>query len=789
MTHFDSYRAFFRTATGFAPYPYQRRLAEGHELPDLLTVPTGLGKTAAAVLGWLWRRRCHPEDAVRAATPRRLVFCLPMRVLVEQTRDSVRRWLDRLGLDDHVGVHCLRGGELELDWDLHPERDAVLVGTQDMLLSRALNRGYAMSRFRWPLHFALLSNDALWVLDEVQLMGSGLATSCQLDALRRQMGTFGPVRTLWMSATMQRDWLRTVDLAPRVDRLRGEGLAEEDLSAEGVAARWHARKPVSRLAPEDDGQLGAKGAPAPVADEVLRRHLPGTVTLVIANTVGRAVGLFDALGRKGGGAERLLVHSRFRGAEREVQRRRLVAPAPAGGRIVVATQTVEAGVDLDARLLVTELAPWPSLVQRFGRCNRAGRTPDAAVLWIDLDEAAAAPYEPAELEEARDLLAGLDDAAPVRLPLVRLRHHARMVLRRRDLVELFDTTPDLGGADIDVSGFVREESDRDLRVYWREGAPAEGDRGRPDGDELCPAPIGDLRQWLRGRGKAWRWDHLEGGWRTVTQAELYPGMTLRLDARLGGYHIARGWDPRARTVVPPAAPVGEAPAESVVDDAASVRIWQTLVEHTERVVGALDALLDRLPGLVPVRAQAALRRAARYHDAGKAHPAFQRFLLGDPPEEDPDVLWAKTARDEPRHERRFFRHELASGLFLLQRGAPPLVAYLAAAHHGKVRLVVRSLPGEILPTDPEGRPQPERRFALGVWDGDELPDMDLGQGERAESMALRLSLTEMGRGPDGPGWTARMLALRDDPGLGPFRLAYLEALLRAADRRASEVRR
>ena len=53
-----------------------------------------------------------------------------------------------------------------------------------MLLSRTLNRGYAASRARWPVEFGLLNNDCLWVLDEVQLMGSGLVTTAQLDAFR-----------------------------------------------------------------------------------------------------------------------------------------------------------------------------------------------------------------------------------------------------------------------------------------------------------------------------------------------------------------------------------------------------------------------------------------------------------------------------------------------------------------------------------------------------------------------------------------------------------------------------
>jgi len=35
------------------------------------------------------------------------------------------------------------GGEEKTEWDLYPEREAILIGTQDMLLSRALNRGSA----------------------------------------------------------------------------------------------------------------------------------------------------------------------------------------------------------------------------------------------------------------------------------------------------------------------------------------------------------------------------------------------------------------------------------------------------------------------------------------------------------------------------------------------------------------------------------------------------------------------------------------------------------------------
>src|SRR5262249_49233750 len=151
---------FFHQATGNRPYGYQSRLACGPQAdPDepktliggiacqsqLINIPTGLGKTAAVVLAWLWNR-VHLQ---KPEWPRRLVYCLPMRTLVEQTEKEVRKWLgdsmwsgnpeNRKGL---VGVHILMGGEDAGEWDIYPEENAILIGTQDMLLSRVLNRGY-----------------------------------------------------------------------------------------------------------------------------------------------------------------------------------------------------------------------------------------------------------------------------------------------------------------------------------------------------------------------------------------------------------------------------------------------------------------------------------------------------------------------------------------------------------------------------------------------------------------------------------------------------------------------
>jgi len=193
-------------------------------------------------------------------------------------------------------------------------------------------------------------------------------------------------------------------------------------------------------------------------------------------------------------------------------------------------------------------------------------------------------------------------------------------------------------------------------------------------------------------------------------------------------------------------------------------------------------LAEALQGLEPEELEALLL-AARWHDAGKAHPVFQARLTAGLAEDDPRraTTWAKVPEGAcgGSAERPHFRHELASALAALQTGLPDLAAYLAAAHHGKVRASIRSMPGE---RSPEG--QPNAPFARGIFGGDALPTTDLGSGVVMRETELSLAVMEMGESEEGASWVARVLALREQ--LGPFRLAYLEALLRIADWRASE---
>lgn len=762
----------FKQATGWGPFPWQCEYATGANLPEVVRVPTGAGKTEAAALGWLWRRR-HADPSVRARTPRRLVYCLPMRVLVEQTVRRIRDEFDAARAAD-IAVHALIGGSTSRDWTLRPEDDTVIVGTLDQLVSRALMRGYGVSRYAWPVHFGLLHNDALWVYDEVQLMGEALATSAQLDGFRATFpAAVGPVQSVWMSATVDPSWLATVDRPAPTTILQPSA----NDRARGLGPRLAACKVVERAEAID---------PPTVAG----LHRDGRLTLVVLNTVRSARELYLRLSKlRGLRAELVLLHSRFRPGDRSVNIERLDAPIDRSGpgRIVVSTQVVEAGVDISATTLITEAAPWASLVQRFGRCNRQGEIEDARILWAAPTR--PAPYEQEQIDASIETLAGLDgqsaspDAldeldAPLTMP------PRRFVIRRRDFLGLFDTAPDLSGLDLDIQRFVRDGDDLTVSIAWRDlgdAAPSDSERDFHR-EEICPAPIGEVRRSIDDKkraGRAWRFDVLEGHWTAVTGRDLRPGDRVLVDASFGCYCPSTGFDPAATDRVDPIAiELDEPPEAADVDDERGT--WISIAEHSDGVVGALEDLLARLGGRFEESELSSLRIAARFHDWGKAHAVFQAAMhTGDGvPDAQTDVYLAKRVGRAPRYERRGFRHELASVLAYLDLpDVDPLAAYLVASHHGRVRLGARSLPVESRPDDGRG-------FVLGCWEGDELPAADLGGGVETAATVLSLSALELGC-DDGETYTDIALDLLDR--LGPYRLACLETILRTADVRRSMV--
>jgi len=805
-----NYSAAFTKATSLpSPFTYQCRLACGPDAApgdaetlragtvcqsQLIQIPTGCGKTAAVVLAWLWNRVLQPNTDARAQWPRRLVFCLPMRTLVEQTRDNVRTWLGNLedrewkgegAHDGKIGLHVLMGGEEKTEWDLYPEHDAILVGTQDMLLSRALNRGYGMSRYRWPMHFGLLNSDCLWVLDETQLMGVGIETSAQLDAFRAS-STLSQCPTWWMSATLDRVQLATVDHKEPDNGWPAICLSDSDRALPTVRARIKATKTLS-AAPFALDLATKKDYAKRVAELVIARHEKDSLTLVVVNRVARAQAIYSALRNSGISKERLaLIHSRFRPADRERHQALLIAT---GDRIIIATQAVEAGVDISAHLLITELAPWASLVQRFGRCNRAGEfATGAEVVWINVEMASddlALPYTVEDLTAARDELQQVgSDVGPgslekVSVPVPRV---IRPVLRRKDLLDLFDTTPDLCGNDLDVSRYIRDSEESDVQVFWRivpDGGPAE-DTTTPIRRELCRVSLAEFAKFLSSKKpKVFMWNALEDCWQEAKRPR--PGGLFLAAVESGGYSEELGWTREPKDQPTPVENANAKGREGISSDPNSFTgRWLSLRDHTRDVIAAARALSAALS--LTSDEIAALETAALWHDSGKAHPVFQQTLRsgGTPP--DGDTIWAKSSNGGGHSKRRGFRHELASALAWLliapdNAAERDLVAYLIATHHGKVRLSIRALPNE---DPPDG--DPERLHARGIWHGEELPAAGL-PGGATNPITLDLSFMKMGDGPHGASWLARTIALRNR--FGPFRLAYLETLLRVADMRAS----
>lgn len=897
-TEFD--RSFATLSNGNEPYGWQRELSNTADCGNrLIRIPTGFGKTLGVLAAWVWHRvQWHRDD-----WPRRLVWCLPMRVLVEQTKRDVCAALESLGLlwdeqgshDGKVGVHLLMGGADAGQWYLYPENDAVLIGTQDMLLSRAMNRGYASPRARWPMEFGLLNQDALWVMDEVQLMDVSLATSVQLQAFRGQDHSANkmlrPCFTWWMSATLQQRWLEE---SPDTGQLAGDfdrnvhriesnervGHLWDDVTKHIEVEAFSNAKVLAGVVSSRHNGLGS-GRAGP--------------TLVVLNTVERAVEVWQTLRRDRGlkGTDVRLVHSRFRPYEREKWIDKFLTRSecmPGTDRIIVSTQVVEAGVDISASLLFTELAPWPSLVQRFGRCARWGGEGHIFVVDFQHDsDKKAAPYSKDELDIARRACDELPDAGPAALERFEEEHEVLLprlfpyepahLLLRHELDELFDTSSDLSGGDIDISRFIRSGDERDVQIFWAEiGNDNPSIHLKPTRDELCRVPFLKVRDWLcrpkmeqlKPDVRAWVWSWLDRTWRRVTRSDIYPGRTVLVENSVGGYQVDSGWNPKSQAAVDTVLSdqksecrfrpcwersgdgwrngkrrIRRVPAEEHADDAEddeSLSVtdgWQTIASHGLQVG---DTVRHMATKVAPDRADL-LHLAGRWHDLGKAHAAFQSSIKNDnrPKRKDiakaPDIAWPCSVSDMYRidagDQRRGFRHELASTLRLfgvLEQHKPghqallgpwhglleamegkgfadlssstprvmptpieqdvldlsaddfDLLAYLVCAHHGKVRVAWHASPAD-------QRAIGHRLRIRGVQEEDILPPILLagadGEVHQLPAMELSLAPAEMGlSNRTGRSWSERVLNLVERH--GPFTLAWFEALLRAADQRASK---
>jgi CRISPR-associated endonuclease/helicase Cas3 len=111
-------------------------------------------------------------------------------------------------------------------------------------------------------------------------------------------------------------------------------------------------------------------------DEIIELARKGKRVLIVLNTVNKAISVHDKIKEKYDGFLELL-HSRMTLNERKQKEKELEKefsnPKPEDEKepkILVATQVVEASLDIDADYLFTEIAPVDSLVQRMGRVMR-----------------------------------------------------------------------------------------------------------------------------------------------------------------------------------------------------------------------------------------------------------------------------------------------------------------------------------------------------------------------------------------------------------------------------------
>jgi CRISPR-associated endonuclease/helicase Cas3 len=290
---------------------------------------------------------------------------------------------------------------------------------------------------------------------------------------------------------------------------------------------------------------------------------------------------------------------------------------------------------------------------------------------------------------------------------------------------------------------------RDVSLLWRQQPGPE--MAAADDLELCQAPLRAVQQRF-----ATVWIPRGDGWAEIPSGQLSVGSVAAVPCVAGGYDPAVGWLP-ARTAavrgIQPPVQLGAAEDRSSFGSSVAVTLPQHLGD-TQEEAAALCAALTITESLAEK-----VQRAAWLHDIGKAHPVFQATMRANGCGEG---QWAKAPGWGSRHGRPGFRHELASALAALQLGEEPLVSFLLMSHHGKIRLQLQPYPW--------ARDGPLH----GIEEGEILPAV----AGVSDAMPLRFPPTGLGKG-----WSPLCRRLLQHH--GPFELAWLEAVIREADVRAS----
>lgn len=572
------FAAFFAGVHGgMRPFGWQTRLLESvvgdGRWPDRIVAPTGAGKTV--VLDVHVFAVALMAVGAGPRVPRRLALVVDRRALVDSQFDLARtlHWAlrdddrgaivrevaaalaslrsDRRANADPLVVTSLRGGvPPSRRWVDDPTAAMVICATPAMWGSRLLFRGYGTGRLARPREAGLLAYDSVVVVDEAHLARQLVATARRIYALESMASDPLPVPRL-----------QVVEATATADRTGGgRSVGVGDLAAVGesdvLARRLLTKKPVALVAsahwpPRAAGRRALARLMADQAEALLATH--GRTVACIANTVSVALAVASEF-RKRPRTVELLV-GRMRPHDLASLRRRRPGLLTTAGDpdvdVVVATQTIEVGVDADFSAMVTELASGSAIVQRAGRVNRLGDRASAEVRVIVPDGAigpkGAPPYDQIELDAALDWLrrrkvtsAGL---APWHVsedppPSATLR---RVVLGRPEAadVRLLARTSERLFAEPDLELWLADdlEADRDVSVVVRAGlgggtlADLALLRATPPrAAESFPASIATVRGLLQREGERavyrWREEEVE----TLDPSDaLRPGDVIVVD--------------------------------------------------------------------------------------------------------------------------------------------------------------------------------------------------------------------------------------------------------------------
>lgn len=337
----------FESITGFRPAEHQRlcaeALAEGRSV--ILRAPTGSGKSEAA---WIPFLLCRGKSL-----PMRMIHALPMRALTNQLEQRMGEYSRRTSPRIRVAAQHGKRPESVLFY-----ADAIFA-TLDQVVSSYACAPLSLSIRQGNIPAGAIPGSFM-VFDEVHTFEPQLGLQCVLLLAERAKALGVPF--VLMSATLPTSLVEGLQ-----KRFEAELI---EVNEEDIPGRRQRRVTVhidEELAPETVLELASQDQKK---------------TLVVVNTVGGAIELYDAV-RKHWDCPIVLAHSRFYDDDRLKKEQQIEAlfgrNAPPGRALLIATQVVEVGLDISADLLLTELAPMDALVQRAGRCARWGGRGDSRV--------------------------------------------------------------------------------------------------------------------------------------------------------------------------------------------------------------------------------------------------------------------------------------------------------------------------------------------------------------------------------------------------------------------------